>query len=1113
MKRRIYIYIFLSGLIYYFSSQGDTAAQQNRIKAQLFTALEGLSQSHVTVVYQDSIGFLWIGTRDGLNKYDGYTFQHFRNQPFNKNSISNNYIRSIAEDSRGNIWIGTNSGLNMLDRKTGDFNVFMPFISDSSIMRDPVVFSVYVDSSDRVWFKTIDCLQVIDPESGEIKVFNHYYNRFGQVPVNQNYNICEDSKGHIWIATKDGLQMFDPRTEKIRRYVPDSSDQDFTGNINVSTVFEDSKGNLWAGTEEGLFLFDPGKASFKKLPLSGNKNIQTRKINIISEDSKGFLWLGTDLGFFRMTGGGDILNYYSTVEVGNNEFPISSVYSIREDRSEIIWLATFEGLVKIDRKKKKFDILDNSDDGIPGLSSNMISAIFEDDRGRLWVGSWGFGLNIIDRSNNDVIIYSKNHENFRQRISNDYIHSIYRDSDNWFWIGTSDGVNYCNGKDTRFRKLCNDNPKISCSVFRNNTVYDILEDRSGNIWFAAANGVHKYIKKHDEIRSYYMIFSGKETFDMKLTYCLLEDPDGMIWIGTENGLVKYHPEEDVFQIYRKDGVDDSGLSSNIIYCLYNDLQSVMWIGTSSGLNRYDKACDSIWFYTEFEELLDNQIYAIQEDQDSCLWLSTNRGLIMFDPLHEDHITFNLSDGLQNYEFIQRSSFRNNSGILYFGGISGLNYFHPDSIHFNEHIPNISFTNFEIDGELGRTVLPLERTLAVEVKKGERIFTIGFSALDFTSPENNRYIYKMVKQGLTGSWIHIGNQHYVTFYNLSPGSYIFSVKGSNNDNLWNEKAASLKVIVPPPFWNSWVAYLIYFIAAFVLIYLIIQFRTRTLRESNKILKEKEAAAKLVEKHREELIMKNKSITDSINYARRIQVALLPSIETFKKILPDSFILYKPKDIVSGDFYWITEDQNKVFVAAVDCTGHGVPGAFVSIIGFELFRNITSGEGITSPVRILELLNKNFTEIFSDGEHVYLQDGMDLSLCVLDRKEKLLEYAGAYNPLYLIRNETIIELKANRLSIGADIRAVSDNRTFKAHRINLQKDDILYMFSDGYPDQFGGPEGKKFKFRRFRHLLLTIYKLPMDKQMALLDASIEEWKGDYDQIDDIMVIGIRPNFWGE
>jgi serine phosphatase RsbU (regulator of sigma subunit) len=226
------------------------------------------------------------------------------------------------------------------------------------------------------------------------------------------------------------------------------------------------------------------------------------------------------------------------------------------------------------------------------------------------------------------------------------------------------------------------------------------------------------------------------------------------------------------------------------------------------------------------------------------------------------------------------------------------------------------------------------------------------------------------------------------------------------------------------------------------------------------------------------------------------------------LPDSFVLFKPKDIVSGDFYWINQHGNKIYVAAVDCTGHGVPGAFVSIIGFELFRKITASKQGSNPAMILDTLNENFSEIFSDGEQVYLNDGMDLSLCILDMKEKSLDYSGAFNPMYLVRNETIIEVKADRFSVGADIHFSAERKLFKSHKIYLQKNDAIYIFSDGYADQFGGPEGKKFKYRRFRHLLLTIHKLPMEKQRSILDASIEEWKGGMDQVDDILVIGIKP-----
>jgi len=403
---------------------------------------------------------------------------------------------------------------------------------------------------------------------------------------------------------------------------------------------------------------------------------------------------------------------------------------------------------------------------------------------------------------------------------------------------------------------------------------------------------------------------------------------------------------------------------------------------------------------------------------------------------------------------------------------------------------------------------LDRVSTIKVSRGVQVSTIHFSALEFTAPERNQYMYKLVNKDQGDLWIHLGEQHSYTLFNQAPGTYTFAVKGSNNDLFYSDDEIQIEIVIPRPFWSKTLAISIYVILGILLIMLAIRIRTRSLRRTNRILREKEISAKEISRQREELVMKNKNITDSILYAKRIQIALLPSSDSFRAILPDSFVLFKPKDIVSGDFYWINQHGNKIYVAAVDCTGHGVPGAFVSIIGFELFRKITASKQGSNPAMILDTLNENFSEIFSDGEQVYLNDGMDLSLCILDMKEKSLDYSGAFNPLYLVRNETVIEVKADRFSVGADVHFSNERKLFKSHKIYLQKNDVIYIFSDGYADQFGGPDGKKFKYRRFRHLLLTIHKLPMEKQRSILDASIEEWKGSMDQVDDILIIGIKP-----
>jgi len=334
-----------------------------------------------------------------------------------------------------------------------------------------------------------------------------------------------------------------------------------------------------------------------------------------------------------------------------------------------------------------------------------------------------------------------------------------------------------------------------------------------------------------------------------------------------------------------------------------------------------------------------------------------------------------------------------------------------------------------------------------------------------------------------------------------------VKGTNDDLVWNEEEITLHITIRSAFWNSKVAYGFYLTSILVLIYLFIQMRTSHLRKANRILQEKQRASLEIERQKEELSIKNKNITDSINYAKKIQEALLPPYSYFSKMLPESFVFHRPKDIVSGDFYWVNEKQDKVFVTAVDCTGHGVPGAFMSLIGFEILDKIINDQGIEQPAEILNILSKAIEVTFSkEEEDITLRDGMDIAFCVIDRKESMLQYAGAFNPLYLFRDNTLTEIRGDRMSVGI----LEGNRpsSFTNHVIPLEKEDVIYIFSDGYADQFGGPQGKKFMYRRFRHLLLTIHPLKMKDQKAFLEESIEGWMGNLDQVDDILIIGIKP-----
>lgn len=408
-----------------------------------------------------------------------------------------------------------------------------------------------------------------------------------------------------------------------------------------------------------------------------------------------------------------------------------------------------------------------------------------------------------------------------------------------------------------------------------------------------------------------------------------------------------------------------------------------------------------------------------------------------------------------------------------------------------------------------TVLSSQHIDSILLPHSFSYLKIDFAVLpESDNPEVN-YKYAIVRNRMEINWVNLGPKNHVVLTHLKPGPNKFLVSVDVPANQTDFMPAELRIIVKTKFAVSVYAIVLYIISFIVLFFIIFRSQTRAFRNLARQFRERERIAEQLMAQKEELALKNKNITDSINYAQRIQSALMPSEKQFKSIFPDSFILHIPRDIVSGDFYWINEVKDNIFIAAVDCTGHGVPGAFVSIIGFELFRKMTNIEGIKKPSEILNSLNKDFQEVFGDVENITLKDGMDVAFCSLNRKTKMLEFSGAFNPLYLIRDNSIIEVKGDRNSVGLDHPEYLDSE-FTNHAIQLHSGDIFYIFSDGFADQFGGPEGKKYKYRRFRHLLLALHHLPMKRQHDYLYKSITEWKGDLDQVDDILVIGIKIDF---
>jgi ligand-binding sensor domain-containing protein/serine phosphatase RsbU (regulator of sigma subunit) len=1096
LKKHILILFFVSTLI----SSSLVFVQGQVINAELFTIDNGLSQTSIHCLLQDKRGFIWIGTQDGLNRYDGYSFRIFKNEPHDTTSISNNYIHSLFEDSQGNIWVGTNLGLNKYDPYENKFIHFLADPSDPDKLKENEIYAIYEDSKGLIWIKTINYLTRLNPSTMKFRHYSHYNDVFNFVPVNTRFSILEDNDGTLWVGTKDGLNYFDQKLEIFKRFNHDPLNKETISDDKVKVVYKDSKRNFWVGTEYGLNKFDKKSERFTRFFSDSKQTRSNNNINTIFEDKTFNLWVGTDDGLNKFNPVTGEFEMYTTLNFQNQPKQISSITSIIQDKSEILWIGSLQGLIKIEQRKKSFALYDNDKNKLPLFSNNYISSVLKESNSDIWVGTWGTGLHLFNRKLNQVSHYNSTNSG----IKNDYIHKVFKDRDNTIWVGTQNGIYFYNEEENSFYTFTNQ--KIF-NTFRTNRVYDIYQDKKGNIWVGCRNGLHKI--KGDSITSYYNIPNDLNSLSSNLVYCVIEDQQGFIWVACEFGLNRLDPATNKIKRYiREEYSCVNCISSNEVLTISEDpLHSSLWIGTVNGLNEFDPKAETFKIYTEKDGLPNNIIYAILQDKSGNLWMSTNRGITKFDPQKKEFFNFGLSDGLQNHEYNIGAYYKAKDGEMFFGGISGLNAFYPDSIKKREYVPNIEITSIELLSNKTNQFLEIGKDKTVKIPYNNNLVTIEFSALDFLMPAKNNYAYKL--QGIEEEWINLGNRRYATFSNLPSGKYTFKVKGSNSDFIWNEEGATLHIIVETPFWKHMLAYIFYIIASISVIFIIIQYRTRSLRRSNVELKEKELIAQQIAKQKEELTLKNKNITDSIVYAKRIQEALMPSMNLFNRVLPDSFLLHKAKDIVSGDFYWVNEKNNKTFLAIVDCTGHGVPGAFMSIIGFELLRKITDDQGVEHADQILNDLNKGIALTFGkDGSsNTRLKDGMDVALCVIDKEKNEMEFAGAFRPMYFIRDNKIEEIRGDRFSVG--LLNESDGIEITKTTLKLEKNDTFYLFSDGYADQFGGPEGKKFKYRRFRHLLLTIHKLPLEQQKLILEKSFDEWIGsEFEQVDDILIVGVRP-----
>ncbi len=1065
-----------------------------------YTIKNGLPSNAILDIMQDSKGYMWFATQNGVSRFDGYSFKNFSIE----DGLPSNYVNCLFEDSKGNIWLGTEYGgiarydgkeFIITDTENGlvsnkeimeifedrDENIWVRTRYDGASRIDKgnitnytqenglpsnEILSGFVDSKDRIWFGTLNGIMIFD---GKRKFT---ITTKDSLPNNIVQDIIEDKSNNYWIATQGGgLSKYNGK-----EFINYTTENGLGSNI-ILTLLEDNHGNIWIGTyENGLCKFN-GK-SFEVFKYD---NLGSNSIKNIFEDSKKRIWIVTyKQGIYQIYK--NRISHYTT----ENNLLDNIVMKITEDTEGNVWLGTNGGISKL--SKKPFEIY-TVDFGIPDKN---ILAVHADKSANIWAGTYN-GLFRIDSDNNIKVFNDKN------GLPSNTVYSIAYDSNNNIWIGTLYGLTkYSGGSFTTYK----DSIWFDQMGTPDKWAFDITEDFMGNIWCAHENGISKlYNNKYYNFNTDFGLPSNDvRTIKIDLT--------NHIWFGTAEGVSVYDG------IHFKNITKKDGLSDNSCNDITVDSAGNMWIGTDNGLNRITKKNEGfdIKVFTTKDGLASNSITFVETDRSNNLWIGYDKGLNKVDLDNFEIQFYGELEGFTALETYQRAVSVDQNNNVWIGTGNGLVRYIPELDIIQKKPPFTYITNFFVYGDTSDllnyaegvdSVSGLPVNLKLPYNKNNLIFE--YIGLHYSIPEKNRYQYKL--EGYDESWSEITNKTQTDQYKKLPhGSYTFKVKAANCDGVWTPEPVSFSFAITPPFWRTKWFNALEIIVAMSLIFLFIKVRERKLQHDKKVLAQKVKERTIeIEKQRDKIAEQNREITDSIMYAQRIQSAVLPDIEYTRSILPRHFILFKPRDIVSGDFYWMTEKANKAVVVVADCTGHGVPGAFMSMLGVSLLNEIINVHKQLSAAEILNSLRKNIKQTLSQrGKKDEARDGMDIALCIIDLYELKGQFSGAYNPLLLIRNSEQIIFKGDKMPIGIHI---GQEKQFTNHDFKIANGDMIYMYTDGFADQFGGPEEKKFKSLTFRQLLFEVHNKPLEEQKQIIDRTFEEWRGNLSQIDDILVMGIQ------
>ncbi len=865
------------------------------IRFQHITVEDGLSQSSVTCILQDRNGYLWFGTQNGLDRYNGYEFIVYKNDPFDSASLGDNWIKVLWEDETGDLWIGThNSGLFRFHPKTETFTPLKHDPKNPASLAHNRIWALYGDRKGNLWVGTSNGLDRLDRRT---LTFEHILKqpnipeKYRHVAANA---LWEDPQGNLWIGTWGaGLAKYSPASGEIVP-IPLARNEGVRIGINkVKCIYRDNDGDVWVGTwGAGLFRLDEQGRVREHYAFQENNphSLADNHIRTVYQDREGFIWVGTHHGGLNRLDkkSGQFTRFQHDPL---DPFSISDnwIASIYEDPFGNLWVGTGAGLNKFNQRSKNFYHFKHSPLDSNSLSSNSVISLLQDHQGVIWIGTWGKGLNrMVARFDSSGNITEVNFKHLRHQagnprgISDDIVWTLFEDHRGNLWIGTYNGLDRLSPDRKSFEHYYN-GPRSPLRLSHNN-ISAIWEDRAGKLWVGTwGGGLNCLNLERGTVQYFKFKPDDPASLSDNLITTIYEDREGRLWIGTEGGgLNLFNPGEGNFFRYQYNRLDSLSLSSNTITKIWEDRRGYLWVATGGGgLNRlsWDDPDQpekvKIVHYTEADGLPDNFVNGILEDASGDLWISTGNGLARFEVEKGFFQVFTHSDGLQSNEFSQACA-AGRDGWLLFGGTNGFTMFQPRKIKKMRPAPPVVITGYTLVDRKVNLIEPPHQQQTVSLSYQDDLITFEFAALDFTSPQKNQYAYQL--EGVDQDWVYSGSRRFATYAHLNPGHYVFRVKGSNSDGVWNETGASIQLIIHPPFWMTWWFRILIIAIIIGLTLTSVRIRIRSIE------KQKEKLANLVAERTKELETKNIELQEALNNIKTLR-GLIPICSSCKKIRDD------------------------------------------------------------------------------------------------------------------------------------------------------------------------------------------------------------------------------------